>query len=88
MDTSIKSERISFTSVKNPLDFPDFLDIQVKSFQDFFQLETTPENREDEGLFKVFSENFPITDSRNNFVLEFLDYFVDELKIYYYYAID
>ena len=77
MDTSIKSERISFTSVKNPLDFPDFLDIQVKSFQDFFQLETTPENREDEGLFKVFSENFPITDSRNNFVLEFLDYFVD-----------
>jgi len=77
MDTSVKSERISFTSVKNPLDFPDFLDIQVKSFQDFFQLETTPENREDEGLFKVFSENFPITDSRNNFVLEFLDYFVD-----------
>ena len=77
MDNSIKSERISFTSVKNPLEFPDFLDIQVKSFQDFFQLETTPENREDEGLFKVFSENFPITDSRNNFVLEFLDYFVD-----------
>ncbi len=77
MDQNNKSERVSFASVKNPLDFPDFLDIQVKSFQDFFQLETTPENREDEGLFKVFSENFPITDSRNNFVLEFLDYFVD-----------
>jgi DNA-directed RNA polymerase subunit beta len=53
------------------------LDIQLKSFQEFFQLETTPENREHEGLFKVFSENFPITDTRNQFVLEFLDYFID-----------
>ena len=57
--------------------YPDFLDIQLKSFQDFFQLETNTENRKNEGLFKVFSENFPITDARNNFVLEFLDYFVD-----------
>jgi len=58
-------------------DYPDFLDVQLKSFQEFFQLETTPENRSDEGLFKVFSENFPITDTRNQFVLEFLDYFID-----------
>ncbi len=57
--------------------YPDFLDVQLKSFQDFFQLETNTENRINEGLFKVFSENFPITDARNNFVLEFLDYFVD-----------
>ncbi|MDE5742848.1 MAG: DNA-directed RNA polymerase subunit beta, partial [Bacteroidales bacterium] len=55
----------------------DFLDIQLKSFRDFFQLETNPENRVDEGLYKVFAENFPITDARNNFVLEFLDYFID-----------
>jgi len=74
---SKKIERISFATTKNQSEYPDFLDIQVKSFQDFFQLETNPENRASEGLFKVFSENFPITDSRNNFVLEFLDYFVD-----------
>jgi len=59
------------------LRYPDFLDIQLQSFQDFFQLETNPENRKNEGLFRVFAENFPITDARNNFVLEFLDYFVD-----------
>ncbi len=70
-------ERISFASIKNQLEYPDFLDIQLKSFADFFQLETTPEKRKDEGLFKVFNENFPITDTRNNFVLEFIDYFVD-----------
>ena len=70
-------ERINFASTKNQLEYPDFLDIQVKSFQDFFQLETSPDNRSDEGLFNVFSENFPITDARNNFVLEFLDYFID-----------
>ena len=70
-------ERISFSSVELPLSRPDFLDIQLRSFQEFFQLETNPENRESEGLFKVFSENFPITDTRNQFVLEFLDYFVD-----------
>jgi len=59
------------------IEYPDFLDIQLKSFRDFFQLETTSDNRQNEGLYKVFSENFPITDSRNNFVLEFLDYFID-----------
>ena len=72
-----KSQRINFGSTKNQLGYPDFLGVQVKSFSDFFQLETTPEQRIDEGLFKVFQENFPITDTRNNFVLEFIDYFVD-----------
>ena len=71
------TERISFASSKNQFEYPDFLEIQLKSFQEFFQLETTPENRESEGLFKVFAENFPITDTRNQFVLEFLDYFID-----------
>jgi len=71
------STRINFASSKSQFDYPDFLDIQIKSFQEFFQLETTPENRESEGLYKVFSENFPISDTRNQFVLEFLDYFVD-----------
>jgi len=70
-------ERINFSKTKIKYDYPDLLDIQLKSFQDFFQLETNPEDRGNEGLYKVFSENFPITDSRNNFVLEFLDYFVD-----------
>ena len=69
--------RINFASSKSSFEYPDFLDIQLKSFREFFQLETTPENREKEGLFKVFSENFPITDTRNQFVLEFLDYFID-----------
>ena len=72
-----KAERINFGSIKNQLSYPDFLDIQLQSFQSYFQLDTTPENREQEGLFRVFSENFPITDARNQFVLEFLDYFVD-----------
>ncbi|MBD3637934.1 MAG: DNA-directed RNA polymerase subunit beta [Crocinitomicaceae bacterium] len=71
------AERISFRSESKKFDYPDFLDIQLESFRQFFQLETTPENRSDEGLFKVFSENFPITDTRNQFVLEFLDYFID-----------
>jgi DNA-directed RNA polymerase subunit beta len=71
------SQRVNFASSKSQFGYPDFLEIQLKSFQEFFQLETTPENRESEGLFKVFSENFPITDTRNQFVLEFLDYFVD-----------
>jgi DNA-directed RNA polymerase subunit beta len=70
-------ERINFASTENRYDYPDFLDIQLKSFQEFFQLETNPENRKEEGLYKVFSENFPITDTRNQFVLEFLDYFID-----------
>ncbi len=74
---SKSSKRINFGKIKRTHDYPDLLDIQLKSFQDFFQLETTPENRETEGLFKVFNENFPITDARNIFVLEFLDYFVD-----------
>jgi DNA-directed RNA polymerase subunit beta len=59
------------------MEYPDFLDVQLKAFRDFFQLDTSPENRKDEGLYKVFQENFPITDTRNNFVLEFLDYFID-----------
>jgi len=70
-------ERVNFASIKNQFDYPDFLAIQIKSFQDFFQLETKAADREDEGLYKTFSENFPITDSRNQFVLEFIDYFVD-----------
>jgi len=71
------TERISFRSQSKVFEYPDFLDIQLESFRQFFQLETTPENRNEEGLFKVFSENFPITDTRNQFVLEFLDYFID-----------
>ena len=67
---------VNFASVRK-FDYPDFLDIQLKSFQDFFQIETNPDNRLDEGLFKVFRENFPISDARNNFTLEFLDYFID-----------
>ena len=74
---SKKTEKIRFGSSKIQAEYPDFLDIQVKSFQDFFQLETNPENRVNEGLYKVFAENFPISDARNNFVLEFLDYFID-----------
>ena len=70
-------DRISFASIKRPFDYPDFLDIQLKSFHDFFQLETNPDNRKNEGLFKVFQENFPISDARNNFSLEFLDYYID-----------
>lgn len=77
MATSTNSTRINFASSKNQFEYPDFLEIQLKSFKEFFQLETTPENRESEGLFKVFAENFPITDTRNQFVLEFLDYFID-----------
>jgi len=72
-----KAERLNFSSIKNRTDYPDFLDIQIKSFQDFFQLETKSEERGDEGLYNTFMENFPITDTRNQFVLEFLDYFID-----------
>ncbi|MGD0711420.1 MAG: DNA-directed RNA polymerase subunit beta [Bacteroidales bacterium] len=70
-------QRICFASTDNQFEYPDFLEIQLKSFQDFFQLETSSENRKNEGLYKVFAENFPITDARNNFVLEFLDYYID-----------
>ncbi len=69
--------RVNFATVKNPLPYPDFLEVQLKSFQDFLQLDTPPEKRNNEGLYKVFSENFPIADTRNNFVLEFLDYYID-----------
>ena len=71
------NQRITFATTKALLDYPDFLEVQLKSFKDFFQLDTTAENRKDEGLFKVFQEVFPITDTRNNFVLEFIDYFID-----------
>ena len=77
MSATLSQKRINFSTSKHGIEYPDFLDIQLKSFQDFFQLETTSDNRQNEGLYKVFSENFPITDSRNNFVLEFLDYFID-----------
>ncbi|AVI49896.1 DNA-directed RNA polymerase subunit beta [Pukyongia salina] len=75
--SATQTERLNFSSVQNKPDYPDFLDIQIKSFQDFFQLETKSEERGNEGLYKTFMENFPITDTRNQFVLEFLDYFVD-----------
>ena len=69
--------RVNFATVKNPLPYPDFLEVQLKSFRDFLQLDTPPEKRNNEGLYKVFAENFPIADTRNNFVLEFLDYYID-----------
>jgi DNA-directed RNA polymerase subunit beta len=72
--------RRSFSSIKSVIDYPDFLDIQLQSFKDFFQLETAAEKREHEGLYKVFAENFPISDSRENFVLEFIDYTIDPPK--------
>ncbi len=72
-----QTERINFASAKNTPAYPDFLDIQIKSFQDFFQLETKSDERGNEGLYNTFMENFPITDTRNQFVLEFLDYFID-----------
>ena len=72
-----KNQRVNFASVKSPLAYPDFLEVQLKSFKDFLQLDTPPELRKYDGLYKVFSENFPINDTRNNFNLEFLDYFID-----------
>ena len=77
MATKIVDNRVNFASVHNPYPYPDFLDVQLKSFKDFLQLDTPPEERKNDGLYKVFSENFPITDTRNNFVLEFLDYYID-----------
>ena len=74
---ALNNVRTSFASTKNQMEYPDFLDIQLKSFHDFFQLETTPEKRKQEGLFRVFNENFPIADTRNNFQLEFIDYYID-----------
>jgi DNA-directed RNA polymerase subunit beta len=77
MSVQAKNERINFSSTQTRFDYPDFLEVQVKSFKDFFQLKTTPDNRKGEGLYRVFEENFPISDTRNNFVLEFIDYQVD-----------
>ena len=77
MSVPTNKPRVNFASVKNPLPYPDFLEVQLKSFQDFLQLDTPPEKRNNEGLYKVFSENFPIVDTRNSFVLEFLDYYID-----------
>lgn len=77
MSTNTVNGRINFGKTKHLADTPDLLDIQLESFREFFQLETTPDKRNNEGLFKVFKENFPITDTRNIFVLEFLDYFID-----------
>ncbi|WP_438972876.1 DNA-directed RNA polymerase subunit beta, partial [Polaribacter sp.] len=77
MATKNTTERINFATSQLIKEYPDFLDIQVKSFQDFFQLQTKAEERGEEGLYKTFMDNFPITDTRNQFVLEFLDYFVD-----------
>ena len=74
---SKQSQRTNFAGAKHTPMYPDFLDIQIKSFQDFFQLETKSDERNEEGLFNTFKENFPITDTRNQFVLEFIDYFVD-----------
>ena len=77
MSVSENKPRVNFATVKNPLPYPDFLEVQLQSFHDFLQLDTAPEERNNEGLYKVFSENFPIADTRNNFVLEFLDYYID-----------
>lgn len=77
MAVNIENQRISFSSTKTVFDYPDFLEVQIKSFIEFFQLGTTPDQRKEEGLCRVFEENFPITDTRNNFVLEFVDYLVD-----------
>ena len=77
MSSKIVNQRVNFASVKEPMPFPDFLDVQIKSFRDFLQLDTPPEQRKNDGLYKVFAENFPIADTRNNFVLEFLDYSID-----------
>ncbi|MBD1430405.1 MULTISPECIES: DNA-directed RNA polymerase subunit beta [Sphingobacterium] len=76
-NNNIQNERVNFATSKKVIDYPDFLDVQLESFREFFQLETTSDNRHQEGLYKVFAENFPISDSRNIFVLEFLDYFID-----------
>ncbi len=77
MSSIKKDQRINFASIKTQFDYPDFLEVQLKSFHDFFQMDTSPEKRKTEGLYKVFMENFPIADTRNNFILEFLDYYVD-----------
>ena len=77
MSSTDEIQIVNFASIKNQFPYPDFLEVQLKSFQDFLQLDTPPEKRKKEGLYKVFAENFPIADTRNNFVLEFLDYYID-----------
>ncbi|MBR0499341.1 MAG: DNA-directed RNA polymerase subunit beta [Paludibacteraceae bacterium] len=77
MSSLNKKQRVNFSTIKNPVKYPDFLEVQLKSFRDFFQLDTPADKRKNEGLYKVFSENFPVEDTRNNFKLEFLDYYVD-----------
>ena len=77
MSSNTVNQRVNFASIKNPMPYPDFLEVQLKSFRDFLQLDTPPEMRKNDGLYKVFAENFPIADTRNNFVLEFLDYYID-----------
>jgi len=84
MSSQTEKQRVSFASVKKQQEYPDFLEVQLKSFRDFFQLDTPPEKRKNEGMYKVFAENFPIADTRNNFVLEFLDYYIDPSR----YSID
>ena len=76
MSKKTNNQRVSFASSKILLEYPDLLEVQLKSFQDFFQLDTTPENRRNEGLYQVFQEIFPIEDTRNNYKLEFIDYFI------------
>ncbi len=80
MSSINKNQRVTFATVKNQMEYPDFLEVQLKSFRDFIQLDTPPEQRKNDGMFKVFAENFPIADTRNNFVLEFLDYYIDPSK--------
>ena len=77
MSSTKVNSRVDFGKIKHLAETPDLLEVQIQSFKEFFQLETTPDKRNIEGLFRVFKENFPITDTRNIFVLEFLDYFID-----------
>jgi len=77
MSSETENQRVNFASIQHPYPYPDFLEVQLKSFQDFLQLDTPPDKRKKEGLYKVFAESFPIADTRNNFVLEFLDYYID-----------
>ena len=77
MSSTKMNQRVDFGKIRHLAEAPDLLEVQIQSFKEFFQLETTPDKRNIEGLFRVFKENFPITDTRNIFVLEFLDYFID-----------
>ncbi|MCQ2324408.1 MAG: DNA-directed RNA polymerase subunit beta [Paludibacteraceae bacterium] len=80
MATKKQTQRVNFSAMQQQMPYPDFLDVQLKSFREFVQMDSTPEQRRNEGLFKVFAENFPVTDTRNNFVLEFLDYSIEQPK--------